>query len=404
MLNTIDNLDSIFQKALTNKSIIKNRNALHSDYVPDHLPFRVPQITSVGQALAPILHQSKPSNLLIYGKTGTGKTAVTRHVLNKLNATAQQQHIPARFLYCNTRMTGTEYRTLADLAAGLNLKIPFTGLALTEVLSRIQQHIKQSGLRTILALDEIDYLVRSFGDDLLYDLTTSFDSTSPGFISIIGISNDLQFKEELGARVVSRLSEEELVFPPYSVEQLRTILKDRALLAFEPLTCSEAAVNLCAALSGSEHGDARRAVDLLRVSGEMAEREGSAEVQERHVRVALQKIDQDRVVEALKTLPLHAKLVLLAAIYSSEKQDSHSSSGSVYDKYCELCASTGLEALTTRRVSGLLTELDTLGLVTATIVNYGRYGRTKRIVSQVSLSVATSVFRQDETIIHLIPS
>src|SRR5487761_1114854 len=153
MLNTIDNLDSIFQKALTNKSIIKNRKALHSDYVPDHLPFRVPQITSVGQALAPILHQSKPSNLLIYGKTGTGKTAVIRYVTTRLNDTCLKQQIKTCFVYCNTRLTGTEYRTLAELASGIGIKIPFTGLALTEVLSRIQEHIRQQSLQVLFTLD-----------------------------------------------------------------------------------------------------------------------------------------------------------------------------------------------------------------------------------------------------------
>jgi archaeal cell division control protein 6 len=397
-----DPLDSIFSRALNGRVLFRNHKALQSDYVPDNLPFRAQQVSSIAEILAPILHGSRPSNLLVYGKTGTGKTAVTRHVISKLEETCSKKKIPAVFVYSNVRMTGTEYRTLGDLASSIGLKIPFTGLAVSEVLSRIQNHVKAQGLKAIFVLDEIDYLVRSYGDDILYDLTNSSDKIAPGFLSLVGISNDLQFKEQLGARVQSRLSEEELVFPPYSAEELRTILTERATLALNAGSYSGAAINLCAALSGSEHGDARRAVDLLRISGEIAEREGSKELTEKHVRIALQKIDQDRISEALVTLPLHAKVVLLSSIYACKNDSTSASSGSVYDKYCELCKLSGLEPLTTRRISGLLTELDTLGLVTASIVNYGRYGRTKKVMPQITASIAEKAFGSDDAIRHLL--
>ncbi len=301
-------------------------------------------------------------------------------------------------------MAGTEYRVLSELASGIGLKVPFTGLAVSEVLSRIQAYMKEKGLHTVLVMDEIDFLVRSFGDDLLYDLTSSSDKIAPGFLSLIGISNDLQFKEELGARVLSRLSEEELVFPPYSATELKTILVERAGLAFNSGAYNEEAINLCAALSGSEHGDARRAVDLLRIASEVAEREGAEQLEEKHVRIALQKIDQDRVSEALKTLPLHAKLVLLATMKAEDDSSLKASSGAVYERYCALCTKSGLDPLTTRRVSGLLTELDTLGLVSATVVNYGRYGRTKKITPQISHAVVEQALSSDDYLKHLIVS
>lgn len=402
-----DPLDRIFSKALTNKKLFSNRNALRSDYVPDHLPFRTQQVTSIGQLLSPILSSSKPSNLLVYGKTGTGKTAVTRYVISRLNEKCSSMRVlSTAFVYCNARMAGTEYRVLSELASAVGLKVPFTGLAVSEVLSRIQAYVKERRIHIIFVLDEIDFLVRSFGDDLLYDLTSSSDKIAPGFLSLIGISNDLQFKEELGARVQSRLSEEELVFPPYSANELKTILIERASLAFNKNAFTEEAVNLCAALSGSEHGDARRAVDLLRISGEVAEREAAEKLEEKHVRIALQKIDQDRIVEALKTLPLHAKLVLLATMKGNnnggaEDDPSKASSGAVYEKYSQLCTKSGLDPLTTRRISGLLTELDTLGLISAAVINYGRYGRTKKITPQISFSVVQQVLSSDDYLKHL---
>ncbi|MHB2036416.1 MAG: Cdc6/Cdc18 family protein [Nitrososphaerales archaeon] len=400
MIKNQDSLDIIFGKALTSPTLFRNHDALRSDYIPDHLPFRNDQITSIGQVLAPLLHSSKPSNLLVYGKTGTGKTAVTKYVLNKLGNTCETKHIHAQFIYCNSRTAGTEYRVLAELATGIGLSIPFTGLAVSEVLSRVQQHMKANSLQVIFVLDEIDHLVKSFGDDLLYDLTNSFTSTTLGFLSLVGISNDLQFKEELGARVLSRLSEEEIVFPPYSAMELKTILQERAKFAFNNNMFTEAAVNLCAALSGSEHGDARRAVDLLRIAGEIAEREGANQLDEKHVRVALQKIDQDRIGDALKTLPTQAKLVLIAVVRNNSEVKA--SSGSIYNDYSKLCERTGIETLTTRRVSGLVAELDTLGLVSATVVNYGRYGRTKKITPQISLSILQQAFKSDSTVNQLV--
>ena len=397
-----DPLDSIFQKALASPRLFRNHEALRSDYVPDHLPFRNQQITSIGEVLSPLLHSSKPSNLLIYGKTGTGKTAVVKYVLNKLAQTCTSKGIAARFVYCNARNTGTEYRVLAELATSVGLPIPFTGLAINEVLSRVQSFMKSNSLHTILVLDEIDHLVRSFGDDLLYNITNCSTNITPGFLSLVGISNDLQFKEELGARVLSRLSEEELVFPPYSAIELQTILQERAKFAFNTSSFTDAAVNLCAALSGSEHGDARRAVDLLRIAGEVAEREGAQQLDEKHVRVALQKIDQDRISDALKTLPIQAKLVLIATVRNNLKEEPKASSGSIYEEYSKLCTITGVEPLTTRRISGLVTELDTLGLVNATVVNYGRYGRTKKITPQISMTTLQQALQSDETVKQLV--
>jgi cell division control protein 6 len=397
-----DTLDEIFTKALRAPTIFQTYDALRSDYVPNNLPFRHQEVASIAQVLAPILHSSKPSNLLLYGKTGTGKTAVTKHVINKLNDMCASSHVPAKFIYTNVRTTGTEYRILAELATGIGLTIPFTGLAISEVLSRVQLHIRTHHLQTIFILDEIDYLAKSLGDDILYQLTNSSPNVAPGFLSLVGISNDLQFKESLGARVISRLSEEEIVFPPYSAVELKTILQERATLAFNAGKFSEAAVNLCAALSGSEHGDARRAVDLLRIAGEVAERDGAGQLEERHVRIALQKIDQDRVGEALRTLPLQAKLILIAVVKNSATDKTRPSSGSIYDEYTRLCKLSGLEALTTRRVSGLISELDTLGLVSTNIVNYGRYGRTKKVVPHVSISLLHQAFGHDESITQLL--
>ncbi len=370
-------VDEIFRRAKESRPLFVKREALSPDYMPDHLPFRDALSQDVAKILAPILQGSKPSNLLLYGKTGTGKTAVANYVLRRLKARANDPNLV--LAYVNTRIQDGEYRTLAEFARALNLskerQIPLTGLAIGEVIDRISDNIRTNKKKVVLILDEIDYLVKLFGDDILYAFTRSGDRLSPGFLAIVGISNDLKFKESLDPRVLSSLSEEELVFPPYTVEELREILTERARVAFRPSVASPAAINLCAAMAGSEHGDARRAIDLLRIAGEVAEREGLKQIDDTCVRTASDKMEVDRVDEAIRSLPVQNKAIL----YAVSRFDGGTNTGELYIAYSNLCRKMGIETLTQRRLSGILGDLDLLGLVEASVVSKGRRGRTKKI-------------------------
>jgi archaeal cell division control protein 6 len=395
-----ESIDEIFLKAKQGRALFQNHDALSTEYVPDKLPFREGQIKQVAEILAPSLHGSKPSNLLLYGKTGTGKTAVARLVVEKLQAQGLSKSIVT--CYVNSRIASTEYRTLAKIAESLPLedgeRIPGTGLSIGTVLDRIFRSIKSGRVHFILVLDEIDYLVNAYGDDILYQLTRAGEHVEPGFFTIIGISNDLKFKDELDPRVLSSLGEEELVFPPYTTEELYAILAARAKIAFKAGVVPAAVINLCAALAGSEHGDARRAVDLLRVSGEIAEREAMHQVTEDCIRKASERVESNRIEDALRSLPIQNKLVLMTA---SRFRDG-TNTGDLYVAYEGLARKLGIEALTQRRVSGILAELDLLGLVEAAVVSKGRRGRTKRIRLLIHADTLGKVMAEDSQLLGLL--
>src|ERR671923_280926 len=396
-----DILDTIFDSAIRNKNIIKNRQALTIDYVPDKLLFRTKESTAIAQSLSVILKKGRPSNLLIFGKPGTGKTAVVKNVIDHLFNKTKELDINLRVPFINAKNSNTPYKILFEIAEllGINkeerrMQVYFTGLSMSEATDRILDFVRRKSIKVVLVIDEIDSLVNRKGDDILYNFTRANERISKGgFISLIGISNSLTFKDKLDPRVRSSLSEEEMVFNPYKVEQLQKILIDRARLAFNNDAISNAAINLCAAMAGKENGDARKAIDLLRVAAEIAERERASNVQEIHIRQAQEKIEKDTNYEVLRNSTTHTKIVLLAIMKSK-----NGNTGEVYETYSSLCKYTEQEPLTQRRMTQIVSELDQLGLVTTDVVSQGRYGRSQRIkIALPSLTVREAL--KDDPII-----
>lgn len=395
-------LNSVFERSIQISKIFKDRDVLRHDYLPGKLPHRESQIMRLGETIAPVLRGARCSNVLIYGKTGTGKTAVVKYVLNHVESKAKEIGASIRFSYVNCRLAGTEYRVFASLCQDLDVVVPFTGLSAAEVFDRFQTGLNSSKTTLIIILDEVDALIKARGDVLLYELTRINETLSKSKVSLVGISNDLRLKEMLDPRVLSSLSEEEMVFRPYDANELRNILSERSTLAFVDGVLSEAALSLCSALAAAEHGDARRALDLLRIAGEVAERQDASMVAEDHVREAEKHIEHNRVYEALKNLTLHSKLVVLSVYSISKAEVQKMVTGEIYEVYTEICEEVGVMPLTQRRFSSLVNELDSMGLLNAKVTSMGRYGRTKRIRLEITRGLIKDVFSDDSRLGRLI--
>ncbi|MDW0137070.1 MAG: AAA family ATPase [Nitrososphaeraceae archaeon] len=392
-----DILNTIFDSAIKNKNIIKNRQVLTIDYVPDKLLFRTKESTAIAQSLSVILKKGRPSNLLIFGKPGTGKTAVVKNVIEHLYKKTNELNINLKVPFINAKNSNTPYKILYEIAEllGINkegkMQVYFTGLSMSEATDRILDFIRRRSIKVVIVIDEIDSLVNRKGDDILYNFTRANERiSSDQFISLVGISNSLTFKDKLDPRVKSSLSEEELVFNPYTIEQLKQILIDRCKLAFYDNVIPIGVINLCAAIAGRETGDARKAIDLLRVAAEIAERSMTLKISEDHIRSAQQKIDSDTNYEILRNSTLHTKLVILSIIKSK-----NGSTGEIYTIYQYFCSKIEQEPLTQRRMTQIVGELDQLGLITTNIVNQGRYGRTQRIKLHIHISSVKQAIKND---------
>ena len=401
-----DPVDRLLDAAQSGKSLIKNRDVLHFDHIPEQILHRDPEQEKIAQTLIPILMGSRPSNLMVYGKTGTGKTLVIKKVLSKIQKRVEEGSFPIKLAYTNAKHESTLSGLLVDFGRQLGLSsqktkdgkmwIPDTGLSTSEVFNRILYIISKHEINVVLVIDEIDYLaelIQKTGKDTLYSITRANERLETGSLTLVGVSNDLTFKERLDPRVISSLSEEEVVFTNYNLEQLKQILKARIQIAFSEGIVKDAALNLCSAMASRESGDARRAIDLLRVASEIAERTQMSNVVEEHVRQASEKIEENKEIVALKSYPLHEKLLILAVMKSSEI-----STGETYLTYKALCKEIRQKELTQRRVTQMLSEIEMSGIISGRIVHQGTHGNTKKFKITISPDIIKNTFKDELTL------
>lgn len=379
-------LDKIFDNFVDN-NLFKNKSVLQINYTPESIPHRDNQIEAVASILAPSLRGERVSNLFIYGKTGTGKTLsvqyVTKEILDRIRDTGKEGDRGLKVIYINCKLkkvADTEYRILAEIISSLGEKVPATGLPTEAVYSKFINVIEEKKQLVLIVLDEIDQAIKKINDDFLYNLTRLNSELKNAQISLVGISNSLTFMDDLDPRVRSSLGEEELVFPPYNALQLQDILKKRAEEAFSEDVLDEGVIAKCAAFAAREHGDARRALDLLRVAGELAERDGSKRLSLKFIDKANHKIEKDKMLDIIENEPKQHQLVLYSIMKLTESFGKDKIfTGNVYNKYQELCEGTKNDVLTQRRISDIIAEFDMLGLINVDVVSRGRQGRTREI-------------------------
>ncbi|MBT4540982.1 ORC1-type DNA replication protein [Candidatus Woesearchaeota archaeon] len=390
-------LGGFFENFLKKDSLFNQKAVLQASYTPGEIIHREKELNLLANILAPCLRLEKPSNVFLYGKTGTGKTLTAKYVSEHLKSIAQNKNLSIKIIHINCKLSkvaDTEYRLVAQLARELGKEIPPTGLPTEEVYKIFYNAISTEKVQLLIVLDEIDQLVKRAGDEIIYNLTRINSELEHSQITLVGISNDLLFTDHLDPRVKSSLSEEEIVFPPYNALQLQDILRKRSERAFKEGVLTPGVVEKCAAYAAREHGDARRALELLRVAGEIAERDSQLKVTIDHIDGAEEKIEKDRVLDIVKTQPKQQQVTLHAIL--SFKKNNSIFTGDIYDSYKKTCARVGLRPLTQRRVSDIIGEMDMLGIINAKVISKGRFGRTR----EISLSIPATLVQKISSVLE----
>lgn len=383
------NLSSFFEEFLSKESLFLNRSALLSSYKPETINHRDKEVNKIASVLAPALKQEKPSNLFIYGNTGTGKTLTVRYIVDYMDSIARDKSVKLKSLYVNCklkRVADTEYRLFAQLANFFGKTTPATGLPTDEIYKIFYGAVEKQGGIVILVLDEIDQLIRRVGDNVLYNLSRMNEELKNSQVSLVGISNNTTFIEDIEARAKSSLAQEDILFSPYNAFELQSILRERVKKAFREGVVEPGVVEKCAAYVAREYGDARKVIELMRVSGEIAERTKCKTITIEHIDEAEEKLEKDKVLDIVKMQPKQFQAVLLSII-SANNNNSYIYTGEIYSFYKKLCFKIGLRPLTQRRVSDIIAEYELIGVITTRTISKGRYGRTR----EITLSIASSL-------------
>ena len=319
------------------------------------------------------------------------ETAVAKFICKQIVSKAETEGKKIHTAYINCKQTNTPYGILTNIGKTYSNdwedKVPNAGWRIDKVYSALKEKADEDGGIAIVILDEIDTLVSKSGDDILYHLTGLNSDLDNSKISLIGISNDTKFTSWLDPRVKSRMGEESLTFAPYNALQIENILVQRAKMAFHEGAVDPLVLSYCSSRAALEHGDARKALDLLRISAEIAEREGKEIVTVEYVSKAENVMEHDLVRSLISTLPLQPKVTLASIILNrGSKENGQQTTGEVYNTYSLICKRFEVEQLTQRRVGHIISELDMQGLINAKVVSLGRQGRTRYI----SLSIEQS--------------
>ena len=360
------------------EGLIRDRSLLDPNHVvsEDRIVGRDQQLKEVTKMLRVALGDNRPPNLFLYGPSGTGKSLITKAVCKNISSICETRDIRFGTIEVNCQDLDTlgvavyELVTRAADAADVAVEVPKHGVSTKEKWDELFRIVNENFDSVVFVLDELDMLVgrRDKQDPafsrLLYQLSRAgADGDLNAYISVVAISNDTKMMESVGSRALSSFTPEDVHFDDYDANQLQAILRRRQDAFFEDVLDDDV-IPLAAAFAAQTHGDARKAIDLMRVAGELAEREGDSRVREAHVRKAQDKVEKNRVLEVVRGISTQKKLCLYAtAAVAAQSENGAARSTTGYKVYQFLTDSIGADQYHQETYVNKMKELTTYSLV-----------------------------------------
>ena len=309
-------------------SVFRDKGLLDPDAVidEDRIVGRDNQLDDIITYLRPALQGNRPPNMLLYGPSGTGKSLIINAVCQQLLELANSQNDRFGVIEINCQTIKSHDRAVyrlvenAAVEASVEVGVPESGVSTDQKLNRFYEVLSNNFDSVIIILDEVDLLVGRQRDPneepayskLLYQLSRASQlGKIKGDISVAALTNDPRFMENLDGRAESSFNPQDVVFSDYDANQLQAIL-ERRRDAYQDDVLEDGIIPLSAAFAAQDHGDARKAIDLFRKAGEIADREGKDSVEEEHVRDAQKEAERDRTLTQMQGLSTQKKLSLYA--------------------------------------------------------------------------------------------
>jgi cell division control protein 6 len=393
------NVETMSSTFTEQTNIFADETVLYDNWVPEELPERSEELDMLHNALAPAARGAAPHNTFVYGKTGQGKSVATDHKMEDLKTFSEESDtLDLTVIKHSCAKDNTSYQVASHLVKNLNGSMP-RGYDKTTVFDMLYSELQEIGGTVVVLLDEIDNI--GSDDDILYELprALSNDHLEDMWISVIGISNDFDFRDNLSPKVKDTLCDEEIHFAPYNANKLRSILRRRAKKAFTDDVLEEDVIPLCAAFAAQDKGSARQAIRYLYKAGELASNNRDKYVTEGHVRQAEEIIERKSIEKGIRDLTIQDHLALAAVVTLENAEKTPARTKQIYSVYKRIAQEVNADSIAMRRVRDHLQDLDLAGIVRARTKNTGIQGGSHYVFDlNVDLEMTIDVLREVDRI------
>lgn len=348
------------------ESVFRDEHVFEIDYLPETFQHRDSQLESLKYALRPAVRGSRPLNTVIRGPPGTGKTTAVQKLFGELGGQSDVEVVRV-----NCQVDSTRYAVFSRLFEGVfEYEPPSSGISFKKLFGQLTDRLVEEETVLVVALDDINYLFyENEAGDTLYSLLRAHEAHPGTKIGVIVVSSDLSLNviEELDTRVQSVFRPEEIYFPRYGVDEIRSILRERAARGFHEGVIGTPELESVAERT-ADSGDLRVGIDLLRRAGLHAEMRASRTVTDEDVDAAYEKSKHVHLSRSLHGLGDSERALLSVLLEHDGKR-----AGAVYEVFHE---ETGLGYT---RYSELVNKLDQLGIIDASYANVDGRGRSREL-------------------------